>query len=176
MVRHSRWPRGSCAKRRLRAMNAAHQRNSLQTHCNSHPWLFAMRETNFCSLICLFLSIQKKKAFSVLFPYDGWRKRKWVWWTNLLRQWAGPVFGSAIVDYSFDGVVLEHFTTKVFELDRWYMIIWYHITPLFFIKQTSRPKARDGHRYPCPTPAFHNGSCCVSRAAALEGTGGDKVL
>ena len=49
----------------------------------------------------------------------------------------------------------------------------------FFPKQiysTSRPKARDGHRYPCPALAFCNGSSYVSRAAALEGTGGDKVL
>ena len=41
---------------------------------------------------------------------------------------------------------------------------------------TSRPKARDGHRYPCPALVFHDGSCYVSRAAALKGTGGDKVL
>ena len=26
-------------------------------------------------------------------------------------------------------------------------------------KETSRPKARDGHRYPCPAAAFHDGSC-----------------
>ena len=41
---------------------------------------------------------------------------------------------------------------------------------------TSRPKARDGHRYPCPALVFHDGSCFVSRAAPLEGTEGDEVL
>ena len=41
---------------------------------------------------------------------------------------------------------------------------------------TSRPKARDGHRYPCPALVFCNGSSYVSRAAAPEGTGGDEVL
>ena len=41
---------------------------------------------------------------------------------------------------------------------------------------TSRPKARDGHRYPCPALVFCNGSSFVSRAAAPEGTGGDEVL
>ena len=44
------------------------------------------------------------------------------------------------------------------------------------IKRTSRPKARDGHRYPCPAFVFPNGCSLVSRAAAPEGTGGDKVL
>ena len=43
-------------------------------------------------------------------------------------------------------------------------------------KTTSCPKARDGHRYPCPALAFCNGSSYGSRAAAPEGTGGDKVL
>ena len=42
--------------------------------------------------------------------------------------------------------------------------------------KTSCPKARDAHRYPCPALVFCHGSCYVSRAAALEGTGGDKVL
>ena len=41
---------------------------------------------------------------------------------------------------------------------------------------TSRPKARDGHRYPCPALVFLNGGYDVSRAAAPEGTGGDEVL
>ena len=41
---------------------------------------------------------------------------------------------------------------------------------------TSPPKARDGHRYPCPALVFYDGGYCVSRAVALEGTGGDKVL
>ena len=41
---------------------------------------------------------------------------------------------------------------------------------------TSRPKARDGHRYPCPALVFCSGSSYVSRAAAPEETGGDKVL
>ena len=36
---------------------------------------------------------------------------------------------------------------------------------------TSRPNARDGHRYPCPTLVICNGSNYGSRAAALEGTG-----
>ena len=43
-------------------------------------------------------------------------------------------------------------------------------------KKTSRPKARDGHRYPSPALVFCNGSSFVSRAAAPEGTGGDEVL
>ena len=43
-------------------------------------------------------------------------------------------------------------------------------------ERTSRPKARDGHRYPCPAWVFPNGSSYVSRAAAPEGTGGDEVL
>ena len=43
-------------------------------------------------------------------------------------------------------------------------------------KRTSRPKARDGHRYPCPALEFPDGSSEVSRAAAPEGTGGDEVL
>ena len=43
-------------------------------------------------------------------------------------------------------------------------------------KITSRPKARDGHQYPCPALVFFDGGCYVSRAAALEGTGGDGVL
>ena len=38
---------------------------------------------------------------------------------------------------------------------------------------TSRPKARDGHRYPCPALVFPNGSSYASRAAAPEGTGGN---
>ena len=42
--------------------------------------------------------------------------------------------------------------------------------------ETSRPKARDGHRYPCPALVFHDGNCYDSRAAAPEGTGGDEVL
>ena len=41
---------------------------------------------------------------------------------------------------------------------------------------TSRPKARHGHRYPCPALVFFDGGCYVSRAAAPEGTGGDEVL
>ena len=41
---------------------------------------------------------------------------------------------------------------------------------------TSRPKARDGHQYPCPAFVFTNGSSLVSRAVAPEGTGGVKVL
>ena len=41
---------------------------------------------------------------------------------------------------------------------------------------TSHPKARDGHRYPCPAPVFCNGSSFLSRAAAPEGTEGDEVL
>ena len=41
---------------------------------------------------------------------------------------------------------------------------------------TSRLKARDGHRYPCPAVVFCNGSSHMSRAAALEGNGGDEVL
>ena len=49
------------------------------------------------------------------------------------------------------------------------------------VKQTqlvliSCPKARGGHRYPCPALVFHDGSCYVSRAAALKGTKGDEVL
>ena len=36
---------------------------------------------------------------------------------------------------------------------------------------TSRPKARDGHWYPCPAQVLHDGSCYVSRAAAPEGIG-----
>ena len=43
-------------------------------------------------------------------------------------------------------------------------------------KKTSRPKARDGHRYPCPALEFLNGSSEVSRAAASEGTGRDEAL
>ena len=43
-------------------------------------------------------------------------------------------------------------------------------------RETSRPKARDGHRYPCPALVFCIGHCYVSRAAAPEGTGGDEVL
>ena len=35
---------------------------------------------------------------------------------------------------------------------------------------------RDGHRYPCPALVIHGGSHYVSRAAAPEGTEGDKVL
>ena len=42
--------------------------------------------------------------------------------------------------------------------------------------KTSRPKARDGHRYPCPALVFCNGSSYASRAAAPEGTRGDDVL
>ena len=42
--------------------------------------------------------------------------------------------------------------------------------------RTSRPKARDGHRYPCPVLVFCNGSSYGSRAAAPEGTRGDKAL
>ena len=42
--------------------------------------------------------------------------------------------------------------------------------------ETSRPKARDGHRYPCPALVFCNGSSYGSRAAAPERTGGDEVL
>ena len=38
---------------------------------------------------------------------------------------------------------------------------------------TSRPKARDGHRYPSPALVFRNGSSYVSRAAAPKETGGD---
>ena len=41
---------------------------------------------------------------------------------------------------------------------------------------TSRPNARDGHRYLFPALVFCNGSSYVSRAAAPEGTGGDEVL
>ena len=37
-------------------------------------------------------------------------------------------------------------------------------------KKNSRPKARDGHRYPCPALVFYDSGCCVSRAAAPEGT------
>ena len=44
------------------------------------------------------------------------------------------------------------------------------------ILTTSRPKARDGHRYPCPALVFFDDGCYVSRAAAPEGTGGDGVL
>ena len=49
------------------------------------------------------------------------------------------------------------------------------------VKQTqlvliSCPKARGGHRYPCPALVFCNGSSDGSRAAAPEGTGGDEVL
>ena len=40
----------------------------------------------------------------------------------------------------------------------------------------SCPKARVGHRYPCPALVFFDGGCYVSREAAPEGTGGDKVL
>ena len=42
--------------------------------------------------------------------------------------------------------------------------------------QSPNTMVRDGHRYPCPALLFHNGSCYVSRAAAPEGTRGDKVL
>ena len=41
---------------------------------------------------------------------------------------------------------------------------------------TSRPKARDGHRYPCPVLVALNGGYDVSRAAVPEGAGGGKVL
>ena len=41
---------------------------------------------------------------------------------------------------------------------------------------TYRPKARDGHRYPCPALVFYDGGYRVSRAVAPEGTGGDEVL
>ena len=34
---------------------------------------------------------------------------------------------------------------------------------------TSRPKARDGLRYPCPVKSFGHGSLLVSRAAAPKG-------
>ena len=37
--------------------------------------------------------------------------------------------------------------------------------------RTSRPKARDGHRYPRPALVFVNVGHDVSRAAAPEGTG-----
>ena len=45
--------------------------------------------------------------------------------------------------------------------------------PLKETHLTNRPKARDGHRYPCPALVFCNGSCYVSRAAVPEGTRGD---
>ena len=51
------------------------------------------------------------------------------------------------------------------------------ITPPFLFQFiTSRLKARDGHRYPCPALEFPDGSSEVSRAVAPEGTGGDEVL
>ena len=37
-------------------------------------------------------------------------------------------------------------------------------------KETSRPKARDGHRYPCPDHQHGGGSEEVGRAAAPQGT------
>ena len=41
---------------------------------------------------------------------------------------------------------------------------------------TSPPKARVGHRYPCPALVFCYYSYDVSRATAPEGIGGDEVL
>ena len=40
----------------------------------------------------------------------------------------------------------------------------------------SRPKAGDGHWYPCPALVFLNGGYHVSRAAAPGCIGGDKFL
>ena len=34
-------------------------------------------------------------------------------------------------------------------------------------ERTSRPKARDGHQYPCPALVFYDGGCCVS-SSVLE--------